>query len=100
MMHFRGNFLERLGTPYESGNQCDSCPDSCEYFRAKKYGGQKRSRGKRSFSIKESKFSRTKLYDANSFSNMVSVVLTISSYDIFLIKHPARSPSIILHPIY
>ena len=84
MMHFRGNFLERLGTPYDSGNQCDSCPDSCEYFRAKKYGVQKSSRGKRSFSIKESKFSRTKLYNANSFSNMVSIVLTISSYDIFL----------------
>ena len=84
MVHFRGNFLERLGTPYETGNQCDSCPDSCEYFRAKKYGGQKRSRGKRSVSIKASKFSRTKLYDANSFSNTVSIVLMILSYDIVL----------------
>ena len=75
MMYFRGNFWERLGTPYESGNQCDSCPNSCEYFRAKKYGVQKSSRGKRSFSIKESEFSRTKLYDANSISNTVSIVL-------------------------
>jgi len=40
-----GNFLERLGTPYESGNRCDSCPNSCEYFRARKYGGQKGAEG-------------------------------------------------------
>ena len=30
MIHFRGNFLERLGTPYESGVPCSGCPNDCE----------------------------------------------------------------------
>ena len=30
MIHFRGNFIERLGTPYESGVSCSGCPNDCE----------------------------------------------------------------------
>ena len=30
MTHFRGNFLDRLGTPYESGVPCSGCPNDCE----------------------------------------------------------------------
>ena len=30
MIYFRGNFLERLGTPYESGVPCSGCPNDCE----------------------------------------------------------------------
>ena len=33
----RGNFIDRLGFPYQTVRQCDSCPDSCELATKREY---------------------------------------------------------------
>ena len=40
--------MDRLGFPYQVGNQCESCPNSCEAATNRKYRKKKRYIGKRS----------------------------------------------------
>ena len=43
-----GNFMDRLGFPYKTGRQCDSCPNSCESATNRENRNKLRYKTKRS----------------------------------------------------
>ena len=40
--------MDRLGFPYKTGRQCESCPDSCESATNREYKKKSRNKSKRS----------------------------------------------------
>ena len=40
--------MDRLGFPYKTGRQCESCPDSCEPVTNREYKKKLRNKSKRS----------------------------------------------------
>ena len=45
--------MDRLGFPYQTGRQCDSCPDSCELATNREYKKKLMYKSKRSISENE-----------------------------------------------
>ena len=45
--------MDRLGFPYQTGRQCDSCPDSCELATNREYKKKLMYKSKRSISEHE-----------------------------------------------
>ena len=69
--NFSGNFMERLGYPYKTGKQCESCPNSCE-DATNRNGVKKRSyKTKRSIEENNKKSHRKSVKNVPIRSNRV-----------------------------
>ena len=56
--------MDRLGFPYQTGRQCDSCPDSCELATNREY--KKKSMFKSKRSIPEHEMAKQQHETSNS----------------------------------
>ena len=71
-LHHSGNFMDRLGYPYQAGNECESCPNECEDATMKSYKKKNINKRRRSILHKDGNPNHKKLKDVHIRSNMVS----------------------------